>query len=429
VKQVAAWGVFLADVAKLSAGKTLELNVPEGAANLEQPGSKLYLIDTGTVLIPLSVQSIVTGIRAKTNTFGEPLSVSLSPQCRVPAAATGAKVATLCQRSIPLPPFSGAIEGDSVFLVPLQRSSAKAYVEIRERRHTTMIETQTKAPGSRALVMLGAVKVLKPTPTPTKTRKPRQTPKRKKTPKATATPSVTPTATRTPRPTVTPTRTVTPTATPTPQPTATFTFTPTRTPTHTATATPTPTATSIICPNGTALINNTCSQYIDLTKYWPKPTGLELISKYYVFDDEFGKDRFFEVQHHTAGTDLRFGTHYLLTTHLGNSFSKMSRSDVWYYSIKNSNLIEFRDLIFEKTHPNAYTYTDKFADYTALPNHEIKWGGTKVKKGDIYEGSVVFDNGTSGYHKLTLLDIFPTRTVRGKNYQALPAFEWVGFRD
>lgn len=232
-KQVVAWRGFLVEVGKLLTGKSKEFSVPTWAATLEQPGSKLYLIDNGTVLIPLTLRSIVISILTATNTIGDPLSVFFSPRCAFPAAATGGKVATLCKKSLPLPPLSAAIEGNFLFLVRLQKNAAKAYVEVRERRTITTLEKQPNPSNSRALVMLGAVKVLKPTPTPTRT------------PKVTATPmpTVTPTPTRTPRPTKTPTPTVTPSPTPTPTRTATYTVTPTRTPTRTPTPTETPSAT------------------------------------------------------------------------------------------------------------------------------------------------------------------------------------------
>ncbi|QIK72022.1 hypothetical protein G7070_06760 [Propioniciclava coleopterorum] len=87
--------------------------------------------------------------------------------------------------------------------------------------------------------------LIKPTPTPTRTKTPKPTATPTRTPKPTATPTRTPkptaTPTKTPKPTATPTKTPKPTATPTktPKPTA----TPTKTPKPTATATKTPTVT------------------------------------------------------------------------------------------------------------------------------------------------------------------------------------------
>lgn len=148
----------------------------------------------------------------------------------------------------------------------------------------------------------------------------------------------------------------------------------------------------VVCQNGTAKINNACSENIDLTNYWPKPEGTELISKYFVFDDEFGKDRFFQIQYHTGANDQYFGKHYLLSTYLGNSWENTTRSDVWYYKESGGQLLEFRDLIFKETSAGSLVYTNEFQDALAVPGYEIKWGDKKAKKGSVYEGSLQYAN-------------------------------------
>lgn len=172
----------------------------------------------------------------------------------------------------------------------------------------------------------------------------------------------------------------------------------------------------IQCPNGTALINGSCSLYVDLTSYWPTPKGEELISKYFIYDDEHGKDRYHQVQYHQVGTEAIWGPHYTMSTMMGPSLDKLTRADIWFYKITNGQVLEFRDIVFQSL--EDYTYTTDIKDNVVTnPGYEIKWGGKQVKKGDVIEGSLGYTNGIAGYNHLTVLEIYPKRTVRGKTYE------------
>jgi hypothetical protein len=120
-EQVTVWRRFIASLLQGNPSNTKPSNRPDAA-------SGIYLIDeSGKTLTPVTRESLPKAL-LKDKSSAPPLSVSFDPPCKFPATPTGAKVAKLCTKSLPIPPVSASIEGDTLVLKRLQNEAAEAFI-------------------------------------------------------------------------------------------------------------------------------------------------------------------------------------------------------------------------------------------------------------------------------------------------------------
>jgi hypothetical protein len=248
--QARAWGSFITELKKAAIKKPrpspeqAQALIEAARLSLEPFGTRMYLVSSSTDLTPVTIQELVSTTLSATP-LGPPLTTSFSPRCTLNATSLGKRIDKPCAKSIPLPPFSAAIENGALTLVRLAKEQGQAFIKL----WNVSPEDESSLNETTLTVNIGKVSIVRPTPTPTPTPTVTRTSTNTPSPIPTHTPTRTPTPTKTPTPTVTPTATPTPTATatytrtPTWTPTPTKTPTPTRTPTHTPTETPSPTPT------------------------------------------------------------------------------------------------------------------------------------------------------------------------------------------
>jgi len=170
-KQVADWKRFFTELGKLLQPKTSSSITKEQWTAFETKwttalapnDSKFYLIDSGKTFHPQMVGSLVQVVRAaareaagevvKPGSFAPALPVSFNPPCKFPATATGAKVAKLCSKSLPITPFSATIEGDTLVLKRIEWKATQAFVSLTKKTDEAVVDAQKEAP-RRVLINL-----------------------------------------------------------------------------------------------------------------------------------------------------------------------------------------------------------------------------------------------------------------------------------
>ncbi len=173
-KQVADWKRFFTELGKLLQPKTSSSITKEQwtsfdtqwATTLAPNDSKFYLIDSGKTFHLQTVRSLVQVVRAaareaasevvKPGSFAPPLPVSFDPPCKFPATATGAKVTKLCSKSLPIPPFSATIEGDTLVLKRIEWKATQAFVSLTQRADTVTGQAKQETFNRRVLINLSA---------------------------------------------------------------------------------------------------------------------------------------------------------------------------------------------------------------------------------------------------------------------------------
>jgi len=120
-EQVTSWRRFIASLLQGNPSNTKPSNRPDAA-------SGIYLIDeSGKTLTPVTRENLPQALLKDTSS-APPLSVSFDRPCKFPATPTGAKVTKLCTKSLPIPPFSASIKGDTLTLKRLQNEKAEAFI-------------------------------------------------------------------------------------------------------------------------------------------------------------------------------------------------------------------------------------------------------------------------------------------------------------
>jgi len=120
-EQVTSWRGFIASLLQGNPSNTKPSNRPDAA-------SGIYLIDeSGKTLTPVTRENLPQALLKDTSS-APPLSVSFDRPCKFPATPTGAKVTKLCTKSLPIPPFSASIKGDTLILKRLQNEKAEAFI-------------------------------------------------------------------------------------------------------------------------------------------------------------------------------------------------------------------------------------------------------------------------------------------------------------
>jgi hypothetical protein len=148
-EQVTGWRSFVASLLQGKPSNTKPSNRPEGK-------SDIYLIDSGKTLTLVTRQSL-EGVVLNKGSFPPALSVSFDPPCKFPTKPSGAKVVTLCKGSLPLPPFTASIEGDTLELKRLHKEATQALISLTQRPDATgAVQAQQESQPRRVVVNLYA---------------------------------------------------------------------------------------------------------------------------------------------------------------------------------------------------------------------------------------------------------------------------------